>query len=142
MPIFDISNIIDRDVIKFDLLEEEYFISLVKNRYPFYGTQIGYRNLVGSIFFEFENDFNKKKVINFFEEIIERQEISEDIYFLGDSATDKVLHCAVKDFSKVLDALLNIPQHYYIMPHGGDWIMIFTLSMAAFGYAQKPAGRA
>jgi hypothetical protein len=116
---------------------EQVFKELGKT-YPVVGSKIDWDKIPGSVVdFEGCAELQAEKFCEFFDGIRSKFELSGDVIYVGDSATDFSLLGSIDAIRRRLPDLLEVPQHHYFVGMGCSWCMCLTME-GDMGYGAQP----
>lgn len=108
--------------------ESSFFFAQLARRYPAQGSKIDWTRVPGAVErAESREAAQQEQFTIFFDELAAKFDLSGDVIYVGDSATDFALRGSVQHMRKVLPELLEIPQHHYIIGPEAKWCMCFTM---------------
>jgi hypothetical protein len=114
-----------------------FFAQLTKG-YPANGSKIDWSQIPGSIERVEENkSLQVKQFIRFFNEVIQKFNLSGNVVYIGDNATDFALVGSLECMMGVVSELLTIPQHHYFVGPDSSWCICFTME-GDMGFGFRP----
>jgi len=130
-----LASLISAGRIKIDKSSDKFFSELSK-AFPSKGGKIDWSLVPGSTErFQAEKSLQPSDFFDFFEKVGADFKLAGEVSYAGDSATDFVLSCEFGDVRKVLNVLLEVPQHHYFAGANCSWCLCFTMEGGmGFGY--------
>jgi hypothetical protein len=118
---------------------ERYF-DVLSARFPADGSKIAWNGLPKArLSIESDIILQKERFLWFFDNAVSDQGLSGQAVYMGDSATEVAVIGDVRDIRTALSALLEMPQHHYVMEPSGEWVMCFSME-GMMGFAFAPEG--
>ncbi len=124
------------------LIEDSSFIfAQLQALYPVAGSRIDWQALeVREQHIEPVHGPQLNAYLNFFRQAVKRYGLTGNIYWTGDSAVDFALLGDITVIESVLDKLLDIPQHHYLLADDFAWCFCFSFEGdMGFGYRPEKA---
>ncbi len=114
------------------------FVARIEARFPFEGSKIDWDRVPGALVCGRERRGSNRSSLEAAQEFLAGHESTELLYFVGDGLMDGVITSELECFLEVLTALLEWPQHIYVIPENADWCLAFyTEGWAGMGFATK-----
>lgn len=122
-----------------DIGSSDQFFERLEGEYPVFGSKIDWDNTINS--FEMccgnmDRNYVNKKFLDFFNYIININNITGDVIYIGDGLTDFTLFCSMSKMKEIVPYLVeNIPHHHYWISFDFSWCISYTMEGdMAFGY--------
>ena len=136
-----LAELIDRGSILIDK-DERLYIELIDQNFPFAGSKIDWSAVDGSIFEQASHETFVSDCKCFVKRVLELElnEVASDVRvaMVGDGVMDLVLITEIRLLEKVLEQVLEFPQHIYLIPLDANWCFSFTMEgNMAFGQVPK-----
>lgn len=112
------------------LVDDEKTNDLICSSFPFAGSKIDWEKVPGSIEEEAGYETFVRDCLGFFQRAVSNNDISQDdsVLVMGDNQMNNLaVATAIGTLEQILEDLLDIPQHTYIVAQNGDWCMTFTM---------------
>jgi hypothetical protein len=126
-----------RIVVEYDM--DKYF-DQIEASFPIYGSKIEWDEVDGSVEELARLEFYSADCTNFFNKMTEQfiQNPDSKVVLLGDSAMDYALLTSLKNVPEVLEKMLELPQHHFIVANNFSWCISFSMEGdMAFGFAKQ-----
>ncbi|MCM8531299.1 MAG: hypothetical protein NE330_09085 [Lentisphaeraceae bacterium] len=120
--------------------DEEFYISIIEENFPFTGSKIAWSKVTGAVSERFSNKSFSKESINFSIGLLSDNCIGNDegIVIVGDNLMNNAYQTKVRYLEQVLEEVLDIPQHIYVISENGRWCMVFSLEgYVDFGFSTQ-----
>lgn len=118
--------------------DSSVFFARLMDVYPARGSKIDWKSVPESIEqIEEDDSLQIERFLGFFDEIVQRNGLTGEVVYVGDSATDFALQAPLKIMREALSELLAIPQHHYLIGGESSWCMCFTME-GAMGFGFRP----
>lgn len=101
---------------------------LLSSAFPTIGSKIDWNDVSGSIeCAEREDSLQAVRFLEFFDEMRKRFALTGPATYVGDSATDFALEGTVDAIRRALPALIEVPQHHYVIGPNCSWCICLTM---------------
>ncbi len=123
-----------------ELGESSPFFAQLAKAYPARGSKIDWGRVPGSIErVEEDEALQAQRFVKFFDEVVQRFQLSGEVVYVGDSATDFALIGSLECMRAVLPELLAVPQHHYLVGPDSSWCACFNMEGdMGFGFSCSP----
>lgn len=133
----ELNNFISNGKIKICDDNGKYFLEL-SQAYPICGSKIDWDKVDKSVVSYATGENCDAQFIDFFKAMVHEYNLREKCVVIGDSAIDKALLMDISTLNTVLQKIIEIPQHHYILASDYSWCLTFTMEQEmAFGYKPK-----
>lgn len=123
-------------------LDAAVILACLADTYPIQGSDIDWAALkITEQQYAAFSDEQLTAFIHFFNSMQKKYGLSANVYWVGDSAVDFAIFGNIALMVGVLDKLLSIPQHHYLIAADFKWCMSFRFEgHMFFGYNDQKAG--
>ena len=120
--------------------DDKCYIDMIESGFPFVGSRIDWGQL-GDVRFEVmeSKDSFSKQCFDFLLSVRTSRSISdsEEVVVLGDSCMEYAVVTSVRKLIDIIEDIVDLPQHTYVVESQGCWCMVFTMEgEMAFGVSR------
>jgi len=115
------------------LTDNDRYINLLQEKYPFSGSKIDWEQTSAHVEKKIETNDDE---LAFYKDLRTSAQIpnGQQIVFISDNDIAGVLIFNSETLDKILERILDLPQHKYLLAESGEWCLNFTMEgFADFG---------